>query len=110
MASLDEELRLDAEENAREAKYIADSLPAELKDKFSIDEIYYFMDAILDYYFNSGVLDAQPDEEGFVDIDLQKVADYVCRKAEEEGVGTYSPDELFFVAQADMDFQEQNLE
>ncbi|NPD91893.1 hypothetical protein [Xylanibacter muris] len=110
MASLDEELRLDAEENAREAKYIMDSLPADLKDKFDIDEIYYFMDAILDYYFTSGVLDAQPDDEGFVDIDIQKVADYVCGKASEEGRGTYSPDELFFVAQADMDFQEQNLE
>lgn len=110
MADFEEELRLDDEENAREAEYILGRLPADMKEKFSTAELYYMMDAIVDYYFVSGVLDAQPDSEGFVDIDLQKVAEYVCRKAAEDGRGDYDPDEVFFVVQADMDFQEQSVD
>ena len=104
MADFEEELRLDDEENAREV------LPVDLKEKYSEADLRYMMDTIVDYYFESGVLEADADEEGYVDIDLQKVADYVCAKASEEGRGDFDPAEVFFVVQADMDFQEQNLD
>ena len=81
MADFEEELRLDDEENAREVEYILDVLPADLKEKYSEADLRYMMDTIVDYYFESGVLEADADEEGYVDIDLQKVADYVCAKA-----------------------------
>lgn len=110
MADFEEELRLDDEENAREAEYILSSIPAEIREKFTTDDILYMMDAIVEYYYTSGVLDADADSDGFIDIDLQKVADYVCRKAAEDKRGCYDPDEIFFVAQADMDFQEENLD
>lgn len=110
MADFEEELRLDAEENAREAKFIYESLPSDLKEKFSTADLFYIMDTIVDYYFTSGVLDVEPDKEGYIDIDLQKVADHVCQKASEEKKMEYDPSEVFFIVQADMDFQEQNLE
>lgn len=110
MADFEEELRLDAEENAREAEFILNSLPNELKEKYTTDDILYMMDAIVEYYFESGVLDGDGSDDDYVDIDLQKVAEYVCRKAEEDHRGPFVPDEVFFVAQADMDFQELNLE
>ena len=110
MADFEEELRLDDEENAREAEYIREVLPADLKEKFSEADLRYMMDTIVDYYFTSGVLEAEADADGFVDIDLQKVADYVCAKAAEQGQGDFAPAEVFFVVQADMDFQEQNLD
>lgn len=110
MADFEEELRMDAEENAREAEFIIGNLPNELKEKFSTDDILYMMDAIVEYYFESGVLDGDGDEDGCIDIDLQAVAEYVCRKAAEDKRGEFSADDVFFVVQADMDFQEQNLE
>ena len=110
MADFEEELRLDDEENAREVEYIREVLPADLKEKFSEADLRYMMDTIVDYYFTSGVLEAEADADGFVDIDLQKVADYVCAKAAEQGQGDFDPAEVFFVVQADMDFQEQNLD
>ena len=110
MADFEEELRLDDEENAREVEYIREVLPADLKEKFCEADLRYMMDTIVDYYFNSGVLEAEADADGFVDIDLQKVADYVCAKAAEQGQGDFDPAEVFFVVQADMDFQEQNLD
>lgn len=109
MADFEEELRLDEEENAREAEYILGSLPAELREKYSTDDILYMMDAIVEYYFESGVLDGNDDDE-YIDIDMQKVAEYVCKKAKEDNRGDYDPEEVFFVAQADLDFQEENLD
>lgn len=105
MASIDEELLMDAEENAREAEYILNTIPNELKEKYTQDDILFMMDAILDYYISSGVLEGNDDEE-FVEIDLQKVAEHVCKVAKEEGKD-YDPAEVFFVAQADFDFQEE---
>ena len=110
MADFEEELRLDDEENAREVEYIREVLPADLKEKFCEADLRYMMDTIVDYYFTSGVLEAEADADGFVDIDLQKGADYVCAKAAEQGQGDFDPAEVFFVVQADMDFQEQNLD
>ncbi len=110
MASLEEELRLDAEENEREADFIVATLPSELKDKFTRDDLFYIMDAIVEYYYESGVLEAQPDDDGYVDIDLQAVAEHVCRKAAEDGRGPFDAEEVFFVVQADMDFQEQQTD
>ena len=60
MASLDEELRIDAEEDAREADFILSQLPADLKERYSKDDILRLMDLIVEYYFESptGVLRA----------------------------------------------------
>ena len=45
-------------------EYIKNYLPQELKEKFSDDEFYYFLDLIDEYYSESGILDAQPDADG----------------------------------------------
>ena len=110
MADFEEGLRLDAEEGAREAEFISCNLPNDLKDKFSTDDILYMMNAIVDYYMESGVLDTKGADDDFVDINLETVAEYVCKKAAEENRGKFNPDDVFFVVQADMDFQEQCLD
>ena len=79
----------DAEEDARIVEYIKNYLPSELKETFSDNELYYFLDVIVDYYANSGVLDAEPDKDGFVDIDLDKVVDYVVEQAKKDKVGDF---------------------
>jgi hypothetical protein len=106
MASFEDELRMDEEENRREIKFIRERLPQELKTVFSDDDLYYFLDAIIDYYYDSGILESTADE---VDIDLGQVAEAVAERARRDKVGTFSPDDLFYVVEADMDFQEQSL-
>lgn len=106
MATLDEELRMDAEEDAREADFILSQLPSDLKDRFTKEEILRLMDLIVEYYYESGVLDLDDDE---IEIDLEQVADAICKKAKKEGLGDYQADEVFFVVQADLDYQEQTL-
>lgn len=105
MPSFEEELRLDDEENRREMAFIRERLPQELKSRFSDDDLYYFMDAIVDYYYESGILESTDEE---IDIDLQQVADAITRQAKQDKQGNFDPEEVYYVVEADMDFQEQN--
>ena len=106
MSNFEDELRLDEEENRREVVFIRERLPQELKTVFSDDALYYFLDAIVDYYYDSGILEATDDE---VDIDLQQVADAVAEQARQDKIGTFNAEDVYYVVEADMDFQEQNL-
>lgn len=108
--SIDDELLLDAEDDVREIEFIRNQLPQELKDKFSDDELFYFLDVIIDYYTSSGVFDAEPDFDGCVEIDLDKVVDFVIKKAKKEDMGSYEHDDILFVVQAEMDYSEQQAE
>lgn len=104
--TLEEELRLDEEESRREAEYIRETLPIDIKERFSDTDLLYIIDTIVDYYYTSGVLDTDEEE---VDIDMYAVANYVCDHAKKDHIGTFYPDDMLFVVQADLDFQEQNL-
>ncbi len=106
MASIEEEILLDEQENQRELEFIRTQIPLDVKTHFSDSDILYMMDAIVDYYYTSGILESSDEE---VDIDMEAVAQHVCKQAEEEGAGHFDPQEVFFVVQADLDFQEQNV-
>lgn len=102
MANIDDELMKAAEEDAREVAFIQNYLPQELKDKFTEDDIYYFIDVILEYFSN-----AKPDAEGYIDVDLDQVTDFVLKQAKKDKMGDFSKDDIFFVVQAELDYNEQ---
>lgn len=106
MPSFEDELRMDEEENRREIAFIRERLPQELKTYFSDDDLYYLMDAIVDYYYDSGILESTADE---LDIDLQQVADAVAAQAKKDKAGNFDPEAVYYVVEADLDFQEQNV-
>ena len=107
MASLDEELLQDAEDDARAVAYIQSRLPENLKAKFTEEVLYYFLDLIVDYYATTDVLDATPDKDGYIDLDLERMATTLVEKAAKEKMGTFTTDELIPVIEAEMDFSEQ---
>jgi hypothetical protein len=104
--TFEEEIRIDEEDNRRELQYIRERLPFEMKTHFSDDDILYLMDAIVDYYYTTGILESTSDE---VEIDLQQVADAIVEQARADKQGTFDPEEVFYIVEADMDFQEENL-
>lgn len=110
MAVLDDELLQDAEDDARAVDYIRKHLPQELQEKFSEEQLFYFLDVIIEYYAESGVLDAVPDKDGYIEIDEEAVAAHVAKKAEKEGIGKFTVEELLFVVQAEMDYSEEQNE
>ncbi len=110
MANIDDELLLDAEEDAREVEFIRNYLPNELKEKFTDDDILYFMDTIVEHYFTSGILDEEPDADGYLNIDLQAIADAVLKKAVAEGRDKFTAEDIFFIVQADAEYQDSFME
>ena len=85
-------------------EFIKNYLPQEVKEKFSDDELYYFLDLIDEYYTESGILDTQPDDEGYIDIDLEKIVEYIQKEARKDEVGDYAPEDLLFVVQGEMEY------
>ncbi len=106
MSSFEDDLLLDAEDDARAVEFIKNYLPQELKERFSDEELFYFLDVIVDYYATSGVLEVEPDADGFVDIDQEKVVEYILKQAAKDKMGTYNPEELLWVVQGEMEYAE----
>lgn len=104
MDSLEQELLQSAEDDARTIAFIRNYLPQELKERFTDEELYYFLDVIVDYYATSGVLDAAPDKDGYINIDMDKVVDYVVKQAAKDKMGTYDPEEVLWVVQGEMEY------
>ena len=69
MASIDEELLRDEEENRREIAFIRERLPMDTKEKFTDEQMQWMLDTIVDYYVTSGILDSDAEE---LDIDMEQ--------------------------------------
>ena len=85
-------------------EFIKNYLPQELKGKFTDDELYYFLDVIVDYYSASGCLDAQPDADGYVNIDQDEIVNYIVSEAKKDEIGEYNPEDILFVVQGEMEY------
>ena len=107
MADFEDELLQDAEDDARTVEYIKTHLPQELKAKFSEEELYYFLDSIVEYYAESGILDAEPDKDGCIEIDMEAIAQHMVKQAKKDKMGDYDADDLRWIVEAEMDYAEQ---
>lgn len=106
MANLEDELLLDAEDDARTVEFIKSYLPQDYKETFSDDDLYYFLDVIVEYYATSGVLDAAPDADGCIEIDIDKVTDYVVKQAKKDKMGDFDPEAVRWVVEGEMEYGE----
>ena len=81
--------------------YIRERLPQDLKEKFSDDEFYYFLDTIYDYYDKSGILDGSDE---YVDIDINEIAEFIAKEAKKNKIGEFDPEELYFVVEGELSY------
>ena len=100
---MDDNFLLEDEDDEKTIAFIKNYLP-QVKGKFSDDELYYMLDLIVDYYTTSGCLDAQPDEEGYINIDQDEIVNYIVGEAKKDGMGPFDPDDVFFVVQGEMEY------
>lgn len=103
MGQEDDFLLSDADDE-KTIEYIKNYLPQELKEKFTDDILYYFLDVMDEYYAESGILDTEPDDEGYVNIDLEEVAAYMVKEAEKDEMGQFDPEEVLFIVQGEMEY------
>ena len=103
MATFEEDLILDAEDDRLTVEYIQSYLPQDLKDKFTEEQLYYFIDVIGEYYVD--LLEKHSGEED-IDIDVEEVAEYVARQAKKDKIGDFSPEDLRWVVDGELEYGE----
>ena len=103
MATFEEDLIHDAEDDRLTVEYIQSYLPQDLKDKFTEEELYYFIDVIGEYYVD--LLEKHSGEED-IDIDVEEVAEFVARQAKKDKIGDFSPEDLRWVVDGELEYGE----
>ena len=83
-------------------EFIRQRLPQDLKEKFSDDEFYFFLDTIYEYYEKSGIFESQGDSDGYIEIDIDAIAKFVAKEAKKSNIGEYDPEELFFIVEGEL--------
>jgi hypothetical protein len=101
---LEDDFLLEDEDDAKTVAFIQNYLPQDLKDKFTEDDLYYILDLIVEYYTTSGCLDAEPDAEGYIDIDQDEIVAYIVKEAKRDDMGPYDPNDVLFVVQGEMEY------
>ena len=103
MGSFEEDLLLDAEDDRQTVEYIKNYLPQDLKDRFTEDELYYFIDVIGEYYVD--LLDKHSGDED-IDIDVEDVAKFVAKQAKKDKMGDFDPEDLRWVVDGELEYGE----
>ena len=106
MAVLDDELLRDADEDAQAISFIRQQLPAKLQEVCDDDLLQNIIDTTVDVLANSDILDSKPDADGFVDVNLDIVAQSVIKDLCQTKNTNLSVDEVSFIISAWMDFDE----
>lgn len=100
---LEENFLLEDADDEKTIEFIKNYLPQELKDKFSEDDYYFFLDTIADFYEETGILDSGNDNDE-VEIDLEAIADYIVKEAKKHEIGEFDPEDILFVVQGEMEY------
>lgn len=102
MSDFNEEL-LFAEEDRQAVAFIQGYLPQEIKEKFTEDDIYYFLDAFAEYCETSGLVDNEDEE---AEIDIEDAAAFMVRQAKKEGIGVFDPEDVRWIVDGQIEFWE----
>lgn len=102
--SLEDDFLLEDADDEKTIEFIKNYLPQELKGRFTDDELYYFLDVMVDYYSSSGCLDVEPDADGYINIDQDEIVDYIIREAKKDNIGEYTPEEILWIVQGEMEY------
>lgn len=86
--------------------HIKKSLPTEIQNKFSDDEILFIIDCIWDFYEENGYLDISKLEDDDDELDIDQLCNYVIKAVKKDGQINIEKEEIKFVIQGELDYEE----
>lgn len=101
MASLEEELRQDEIDDAKEKAYFRQNLSQEQNARLTDDDLQLILDAIAEYYAMSGIFD---NAGGDIDVDAEEVAQFIIEKTAEENHPPFVEDDLIRIIMLELDY------
>ncbi|PVZ09318.1 hypothetical protein [Porphyromonas loveana] len=93
-------------DDAASVAYVRNYIPQELKEKLSDDDIVYIVDLIYDFYESRGYMDMAEDSDEVVEVDEDELVEYVVQNAKRDEVGLFTPEEIRFVVQGELEYCE----
>lgn len=88
-------------------EFIKNTLPEDVKGKFSNDDINYLVDLIYNFYDTKGYFEeGEGDEDELVDINEDELVAYVIKNALKDGVGRFEPEHIALIVQGELDYCE----
>ena len=103
-SAIDNEIMRGAEEDAREVAFIQNYMGVENRELFTEEDIYYCLDVLMEYLDD---FSDSADDEGFIEVDTEKIAQHIQKKAKKEGMGPYELDALILLVDAELEYNEQ---
>ena len=73
-------------------KFIRKSLPKEMQNEFSDDEINYIVDLVYEFYEEKGFLDEDDDKD--IEIDEDELLDYVIKNARKDKIRDFTDEQI----------------
>lgn len=81
-------------------KFIRESLPEDLKNEFSDDEINYVVDLIYEFYEEKGLFEENDDSE--ITIDEDELMDFAIKNARKDKVRDFSDKEIELIISGEL--------
>ena len=100
----DKEILIDDLDDDKTIAFIKNYLPQDIKEKYSKDQYYYLLDLIDEYYIESGILESEPDDEGFVEIDVDDIVKFIIKESKKDEMGEFDSEEVLLIVQAEMEY------
>lgn len=98
---MENEEMLFAEEDRLTVDFIQKYLPQEVKDKFSEDDLYYFLDAFAEYCEQAGLADSDEEES---EIDIDEAAAFMAKLAKKEKVGSFDAEDVRWIVDGQLEY------
>lgn len=87
-------------------KFIRAFVPAEIKDKYSDDEILFVIDTIWDYYESKGMLELSSDVTEEEQLDVAPLVDYVKKEVKKDGQLMLDMADIEYIVKGELAYEE----
>ena len=90
-----------AEEDRQTVEFIKTYLPQEVKERFSDDDIYYFLDAFAEYCEEQGLSESDDEES---EIDIEQAAAFMVNLARKEKIGSFEAEDVRWIVDGQLEY------
>ncbi len=76
--------------------FIQNQLPQELKDRFTEDDLYYFLDLLCEFYEQNDYLEEDDEEK-----EERELIDFIIKQSAKDDVGVFTQEEILMFLRAE---------
>lgn len=87
-------------------EFIREFLPADIRDKYTDDEILFVVDCIWDYYESKGLLELSADVDDEEELDTSDLTTYVRKALRKDGEIVMDDADLEYIVKGELAYEE----